>query len=224
MVRFASCESDSPALLASAGLRRQYIPVLLRRRGDPSPRPFGLFSGAGCDARHRERRRRSNGSNSVHPWTAAIQRQRITSSGSATRAERASSVAAVASAAGCRPNGAPYGAASRRRNSPKGGAQATAWMPEVEQRRSSCRMRASSLSAQGCAVSEPRSLLADPQGRMPGGRAIRGVLSLVTFFAQALRRRSGANSEAGPEGAKGRMPAVMPKSNRLAAGETKLCC
>jgi hypothetical protein len=44
---------------------------------------------------------------------------------------------------------------------------------------------------------------------------------LVTFWA--LRRRSGANSEAGREAAKGRMPGVMPKSNRLAAGETKLC-
>ena len=43
MVRFASCESDCPVLLGGAGLLRQYIPVLLRNRGDPSPRPFGLF-------------------------------------------------------------------------------------------------------------------------------------------------------------------------------------
>jgi len=28
------------------------------------------------------------------------------------------------------------------------------------------------------------------------------------FFARALRRRSGANGGAGPEGAKGRMPGV----------------
>jgi hypothetical protein len=39
----ASCAAKSPALLADAGLLRQYIPILLRNRGDPSPRPFGLF-------------------------------------------------------------------------------------------------------------------------------------------------------------------------------------
>ena len=42
-------------------------------------------------------------------------------------------------------------------------------------RRVARRMRASSLHAQGCAFSEPRSPFADPEGRMPGGRAIRGV-------------------------------------------------
>ena len=39
----ASCAAKSPALLAFAGLLRQYIHVLLRKRGDPSPRPFGLI-------------------------------------------------------------------------------------------------------------------------------------------------------------------------------------
>ena len=68
-----------------------------------------------------------------------------------------------------------------------------------------------------------RSALANPQGRMPGGRAIRGVLSLVTFFAQALRRRSGANSAAGPEGAEGRMPGVK-KVTRSAAGRVEAVC
>jgi len=43
VVRFASCESNCPALLAAAGWLRQYIRVLLRQRGDPSPRPFGRF-------------------------------------------------------------------------------------------------------------------------------------------------------------------------------------
>ena len=33
----------------------------------------------------------------------------------------------------------------------------------------------------------PRSAFAHPQGRMPGGRAARGVLSLATFFAQAKK-------------------------------------
>ena len=44
VVRFASCESNCPVLLGVAGLRRQYIHVLLRKRGDPSPRPCGPFS------------------------------------------------------------------------------------------------------------------------------------------------------------------------------------
>ena len=60
----------APALLARAGLLRQYIHVLLRKRGDPATAPALLylrhpcrrhrrapsgFSGTDCDARHRER-------------------------------------------------------------------------------------------------------------------------------------------------------------------------
>ena len=48
-------------------------------------------------------------------------------------------------------------------------------------------MRASSLRAHGCALNEPRSTLAKSEGRMPGDRATGGVLSLVTFFAQAKK-------------------------------------
>jgi len=48
-------------------------------------------------------------------------------------------------------------------------------------------MRASSLRAHGCALNEPRSALANSEGRMPGERAAWGVLSLVTFFAQAKK-------------------------------------
>jgi hypothetical protein len=55
---------------------------------------------------------------------------------------------------------------------------------------------------------------------MPGERAAGGVLSLVTFFAQALRRRSGANSEAGREAAEGRMPGVK-KVTRSTAGRVE---
>ena len=54
-------------------------------------------------------------------------------------------------------------------------------------RRGARTMRARSLHAHGRAFSEPRSRLAHPQGRMPGGRATWGVLSLVTFFAQAKK-------------------------------------
>jgi len=57
--------------------------------------------------------------------------------------------------------------------------------------------------------------------RCESDRRVRCLAFLVTFWA--LRRRSGANSEAGRVAAKGRMPGVMPKSNRLAEGETKLC-
>ena len=58
--------------------------------------------------------------------------------------------------------------------------------------------------------------------RCESDRRVRCLAFLVTFWA--LRRRSGANSEAGRVAAKGRMPGVMPKSNRLARkGETKLC-
>jgi hypothetical protein len=58
-------------------------------------------------------------------------------------------------------------------------------------------MRARSLHAHGRAFSEPRSRLANPQGRMPGGCATLGYVSLVTFFAQAesnplARRASGS--------------------------------
>jgi hypothetical protein len=39
----ASCAAIYPAHLAYAGVLRQYIRVLLRQRGEPSPRPFGLI-------------------------------------------------------------------------------------------------------------------------------------------------------------------------------------
>ena len=69
VVRFASCESDCPALLAAAGWLRQYIPVLLRQRGDPSPRPFGLFP---------PHARRATGG---PVWAASCRRSKCKSSG-----------------------------------------------------------------------------------------------------------------------------------------------
>ena len=50
--------------------------------------------------------------------------------------------------------------------------------------------------------------------RCESDHRVRCLAFLVTFWA--LRRRSGANSAAGREAAQGRMPEVMPKSNRLA--------
>ena len=56
-----------------------------------------------------------------------------------------------------------------------------------------------------------------PDGRRPRHR---GCVSLVTFFAQALRRRSGANSGAGREAAEGRTPGVK-KVTRSPAGRVE---
>ena len=78
---------------------------------------------------------------------------------------------AVASAAGCRPNGAPCGAARGRRKSPKGGAQdarqfaACTWM---------CIQR----------TPQPARGVGGQDARRPRHR---GCVSLVTFFAQAKK-------------------------------------
>ncbi|HXR63707.1 MAG TPA: hypothetical protein VN720_09240, partial [Rudaea sp.] len=66
----------------------------------------------------------------------------------------------------------------------------------------------------------PRSALAHSQGRMPGERITGGVFLWLPFFAQALRRRSGANSAAGRVAAKGRMPGVK-KVTRSPAGRVE---
>ena len=95
------------------------------------------------------------------------------------------------------------------------------------------RGRATQEQLPGCAVSEPpehaRKVGGHGDGRDAGVRAMqeqlpdgrrprhRGCVSLVTFFAQALRRRSGANSGAGREAAEGRMPGVK-KVTRSSAG------
>ena len=55
------------------------------------------------------------------------------------------------------------------------------------------------------------------RARSAAKRRVRCLAFLVTFWA--LRRRSGANSEAGGGAAEGRMPGVMPKSDSLAEGE-----
>jgi hypothetical protein len=55
---------------------------------------------------------------------------------------------------------------------------------------------------------------------MPGKRAAGCVFLWLPFFAQALRRRSGANSGAGRVAAKGRMPGVK-KVTRSAVGRVE---
>jgi len=81
-------------------------------------------------------------------------------------------VQASASAAGCRRNGAPV---ARR----AGGGKA---------RRGARRMRARALRAHGCALSDPRNLLANLEGRMPGRRATWGVFLLVTFLCTSKEK------------------------------------
>jgi len=49
-------------------------------------------------------------------------------------------------------------------------------------------MRARSLRAHGCALSEPRSPLANLEGRMPGRRATWGVFLLVTFLCTSKEK------------------------------------
>ena len=81
-------------------------------------------------------------------------------------------------------------------------------------------MRGRSLNVQGRTSSEPRSTLAHSEGRMPGERATGSVFLWLSFFAQALRRRSGANSAAGRVAAEGRMPGVK-KVTRSPAGRVE---
>ena len=165
-------------------------------RAHPARAPAG-FSAVPCDARHRERRRLC-----INPCIPALRLcDRLLLQKVAARAEVR---AAVASAAGRRPNGAPCGAASGRRKSPKGRAHDA---------------RAFAVRTGMCAqrTPEPAREVGGQDARRPRHR---GCVSLVTFFAQALRRRSGANSAAGREAAKGRMPGVK-KVTRSAAGRAE---
>jgi len=102
---------------------------------------------------------------SVHPCTALGR-----SFASATSRTRA---LASASAAGCRLNGAPCGAASMRRKKPEG------WRAGCAPVR--CQ-HTDVLSA------NRRSMLAQSEGRMPGDRATGGVLSFGDFSLHKQRK------------------------------------
>jgi hypothetical protein len=195
VVRFASCESNFPALLGAAGLLRQYVRVLLRNRGDPSPRPCGHFPAApamlgtangAVDPRIRA---------SLHYLEVVHQRDLAL---------------AAASAAGCRPSGAPCGAARVRRIRPKEAAHDA--RPFAECTRMYIQRT----------PERPREV-----GRQDAWRPRhRGVFLWLPFFAQALRRRSGANSIAGRVAAEGRMPGVKkvtgsPQARRSSALDKK---
>jgi hypothetical protein len=197
-----------PVLLGAGGVVWQYVRVLSADARASCARPCRAFSAVACDARHRERRRDPRIRASLHYLEAVGRRV---------------AALAVVSAAGCRPNGAPCGAASARRKSPQEGAhdvrpfaectrtyirrtpqrvralggQATAWMPEVEQRRSSC--------------------------RMPGERATGGVLSFGDF---SLHKHCAAGAARTAQLAAEPRRAGCPESRKLPArpqGEWKLC-
>jgi len=158
VVRFASCESDFPVLLGAAGLLRQYVRVLLRNRDDPSPRPCGLFPATPAmlgtaNGAVDPRIRASLHYLEVLEWKALAL------------------ALALASAAGCLPNGPPE---ARR------GCAGSV-------RRRAHTMCARSLNVHGCTSSEPRSTLADLKGRMPGRRVAGGVFLWLPFFAQAKK-------------------------------------
>jgi len=189
VVWFASGEPNFPALLARAGLLRQYIRVLLRQRGDPSPRPFGQFrpqlrcsaprtapvsTNPSIHGLRRSRRssplqicRKSKTSerlllrqDAAQPGPRKARRRRAGKSPQGT-AHDARSFAAV--------HGRTVSEPPERLCAPAG--QATAWMPEVEQRRSSCRMPGGR-AFPGCAFFGYflcTSKESDPLGRRPSG-------------------------------------------------------
>ena len=118
----------------------------------------------GCDARHRERCRDPR----IRPSVDCVEPDVQVTEKFAERARGAS---------GCFCGRMPPKRGPVRRGE---GAQEKA-------RRGPRRMRGRSLLYMDVQSANLRSAFANPQGRMPGGRAFRGVLSLVTLFAQAKR-------------------------------------
>src|SRR5262249_44357250 len=131
------------------------VPVPLRDRGGPSPRPYGLFL-------HRLRcsaPRTAPGSK--NPYVPVLRRRMCRAA--------ALLLFAPASAAGGRPNRGPL----RR------GERAKEKSVRIARRR-----RASSWNVHGRASHEPRSALANSQGRMPRECAFGGGLLLLTSLGQ----------------------------------------
>ena len=141
-------------------------PCARSRRARILRAPLRASSAAPCDARRRERRRFMH--ESVHPCTASI--QSFASPETCRMSNKCERLLLL-----LRQDAAQTGPPVARRGC--GG----------KARRVARTMRASSLRAHGCALNEPRSTLAKSEGRMPGDRATGGVLSLVTFFAQAKK-------------------------------------
>ncbi len=149
-----------PALLGLAGSLRRYIPCTDRECGDPSPHPCGPCpQSLRCSARKRGTQDRETGQN-----------QHQDQSRHYALAVFAFRFRLLRQA--MPPQWGPCGAASGRRKA----------------RRVARTMRASSLRAHGCVLSEPRSTLAKSQGRMPGDRSTGVAFSLVTFYWPLKRK------------------------------------
>jgi hypothetical protein len=205
--RRASCAAGCSCASRRRRGRLAVRPCTVSRRARIVRAPLRAFSAVTCDARHRERRRDPRIRASPHylemsAWKA-----------SASASALASTLAlafALASAAGCRPNGPPVMRRAR----------------EGKVRKRPRTTRGRSLNVHGRTSSGPRSAFADSQGRMPEERITGGVFLWLPFFAQALRRRSGANSIAGRVAAEGRKPGVKkvtgsPQARRSSALDKK---
>ena len=149
---------------SSRGRSDSTVPVLLRDRGDPSPRPFGLIPRSlRCSAP----RTAPVVHESVHPCTASLRLfAPLPIWRNSHKCERLL----------LRQDAAKTGPPVARR---AGGGKA---------RRGARRKRARALRAHGCALSDPRSPLANLEGRMPGRRATWGVFLSVTFLCTSKER------------------------------------
>jgi len=158
VVWFASGEPNFPALLARAGLLRQYIHVLLRKRGDPSPRPFGLIRhGLRCSAPR------------TVPWSTnpsipGLRRSRRSSPLQICRKSKTSERLLL------RQDAAQPGPRKARRRRAGKSPQGTAHDAR------------SFAAVHGRTVSEPPERLCAPAGQEPGGRAFPGC----AFFGYFL--------------------------------------
>jgi len=155
--RRASCAAGCSCASRRRQGRLAACPCTVSRRARIVRAPLRAFSAVTCDARHRERRRDPRIRASLHyldvsAWKAS-----------------ASALACLSlrllrqDAAETGPPEARRGCAGKVRRRPR-------------------TMRGRSLNVQGCTSSEPRSALADLEGRMPGRRARRGCVSLVIFL------------------------------------------
>jgi len=140
-------------------------PCARSRRARIVRAPLRAISAAPCDARHRERRRFVH--EPVHPCTAPIR--------------------SFAPGQTCRKN-KQCERLLLRQDAAQTGPPVARRVGAGKAQRVARRMRASSLHAHGRAFSEPRSLLANLEGRMPERRVTWGVFLSVTFLCTSKER------------------------------------
>ena len=173
--------------------------------------PLRAISAVACDARHRDG---AGIHEAGHPWPTPR----------SSEANELLCFALLLLRQDAAKPGAPYGAASRRRKSPQGWRAGCAPVRCSYTDVRSANPAAGSRTRRAGEGKDARGRATQEQ--LPDARRARhlGGVSLVTLFAQALRRRSGANSGAGPEGAEGRMPGVKKVTRSSAGGAEALLC